>query len=316
MRVVRIIGLICAVSFFLFSTTRDASAVSLKMINSFKYKDPEGLAFDPASGHLFVARGNDWIEEATVSGKRLNRFFLDRYDNIGVDIDAVHGISPLPNGNLAISSQSGGDSGVFEFTIKGNLVRQDGFLQSFDTQRPSNDADGLAYHAQRQTMLLTDDKDEKIYEYSLDGYLLGSYSTRSINRRFDSPEGITVDPLTGHIFVADADEGTERLYELQLPDKGSEGKLSLVNAFNLKKLTNSKWDDPEGLTIDPINNILYIAWDNDNRIAAFEMIYGPPGPAPGPDPGPGPNPQIPEPSTVILLGSALAALQLKKRSSS
>lgn len=303
MKVVRIIGLLCSFAFVLMLVAGDAGAVSLRLANSFRYSDPEGLAFDPASGHLFVARGNEWIEEITVTGEQINRFHLDRYHHLGIDIDCINGLDILPNGNLAISSQSGSDSGVFEFTTSGNLVRQGGFLESFDTQPPSADADGVAYHAGRQTVLLADDVDERIYEFNLDGRLVGSYRTEEINSRFDSPEGITVDPLTGNIFVVDADEGTERLYELQLPDLNSGDSLTMVASFDLKELTNSRWDDPEGVTIDALNRILYVAWDNDNRIAAFNMGGG----------RVEPGPEIPEPSTMLLLGSGLLAIRSRKR---
>lgn len=255
---------VLAVTLIELVSTRPAAAVSF--IRSFSTSGivtngPEGIAFDPLSGNLFVSngdgKGQNTIYELTTAGALVNSF--------NISLDDIRGVDVLPNGNLLLSNsipaQDGG--GLFEYTKVGVQVPS-GINLTIDP--PSSDPDSTVFHEGTSTIFVVDDVDEKIYEFALDGKLLNTINTLAINPAFQEPEGITFDPSTGNLLIAGDNQGSRSLYELTLAGE-------LVNVINVEEVTGLT--DPEGITLDPATRTLYVAFDSDEAVGAFSLDDAP-----------------------------------------
>ncbi|MEW5859072.1 MAG: PEP-CTERM sorting domain-containing protein [Cyanobacteriota bacterium] len=282
---------VLAVTLIELVSTRPAAAVSF--IRSFSTSGivtngPEGIAFDPFSGNLFLSngdgKGQNTIYEFTTSGALINSFKVSLNDVRGVDI--------LPNGNLLLSNSipANQGGGLFEYTKTG-LPVESGVNLIIDP--PSSDPDSTVFHEGTSTIFVVDDVDEKIYEFALDGKLLNTINTLAINPNFKEPEGITFDPLTNNLLIAGDNQGARSLYELTLAGE-------LVDVINVEEVTGLT--DPEGITIDPATRTLYVAFDSDEAVGAFSL-----GDAPA---------SVPEPTTglgVLVFGAFGAGSLLKRK---
>lgn len=235
----------------------------------------EGVVFNPNTGTLFVTQTDgvgSTIYQLTTAGALVGTPFT-------VPLESVEGISMAPNGvNLLLTNSTSG-GGVFEYTTSGNPVPSG---TNIVTDPPSGDADGVVYHPGTNTIFVADDLDERIYEFSLTGNLLGSFSTEDppFPSAFDEPEGIAVDPVTGNLLIVDDSGGTRRLWEATVTG-------ALVTSFYLG-------GDPEGITVDPATRRFYVV-DDRNELLIVGQIS-----------------DIPEPSMLSLVGLGLVGLGLAR----
>jgi uncharacterized protein YjiK len=126
---------------------------------------------------------------------------------------------------------------------------------------PSRDPTGVVYTGSG-SILVVDDR--QIFRLDLDGTLLDSLDTTTINSGFDDAEGVEVDPVSGNIFVADDDGGTRSIYVLT-------PSWQVVSVTETAIATPGGFNDPEGLAYDSASKTLYVAFDKDQQIATFRV---------------------------------------------
>ncbi len=233
----------------------------------------EGVVFNPNTGTLFVTQtdgAGSTIYQLSTAGALIGTPFT-------VSLEYVEGIAMAPNGVNLLLTNSDSGGGVFEYTTSGSPVAGG---TSFVTDPPSSDADGVVYHPVTGTVFVADDTDEMIYEFSLAGTLLNSFSTENppFPSSFDEPEGIAVDPVTGNLLIVDDSGGTSRLWEATTGG-------GLVTSFYLG-------GDPEGITVDPATRRFYVVDDNNELLIVGQIS------------------DIPEPSMLSLVGIGLVGLGL------
>ncbi len=263
-----------------------ASAHGLTFYDSFSTaglslaSGPEGVAYDPSTENLWVVTsagrsGYSSLYEISTAGS-----LLASYD---IALNRVKGVSMLPGGNLLVSNvgsvADGG--GLYEIDRSGAVV-SGGFHLNIDS--PSDDGDGVFYSTASNTIFVADDRDEMIYEFDLFGSLVGSLYTKDVLSGILDPEGIAVDPVTGHYYLADASKGTRSIYELS----AAGDILDTVSFVDLGFL------DPEGMTLDLARHLLYVADDNAK---------------------PGSGGAVPEPMTAMLalMGLACVGTSVRRR---
>ena len=256
-------------------------------LGGFDFADPDGIAFDASSGNLFIVSDDDAndvqvISEVTTDGTLVDTFELP-------DSPDVEGLSVLPNGNLLIAEQDDENSAVQEIAPDGSGEISGGI--SFLTDPPSDDGDGVVFNPQTNTVFVADDVDEAIVEFDLSGNLLSTIDTTALFPGFDEPEGITVDLLTGNLFVVDDSGGTSFLFEI-----ATDG--TLISGIDLENLTG--FDDPEGVTIDSESRTLYIAFADQDRVESFQL--------------PSPPTSVPEPgmALAVVFSSGVAVRRLRR----
>lgn len=254
----------------------------------------EGLGFDPASGNLYAVtsigpKDKSVVYELTTTGSLINSYH--------VTLDRVKGVTFLPNGNMLLSNSAPASAGggLFEYT-KGGVAVPGGINLTIDPI--SQDNDGVYYNAGTNTIFVADDDTESIYEFSTTGSLLNTVSTKQFDTKFNDPEGIAVDPVTGNLYVADASKGTKAFYELSPTG-------ALISKFDF--LANG-YLDPEGIAIDAANGLVYVSDDNAQKILIFDTGHKLPGPG-------GNHAAMPEPATAAMgmMGLAGLAAALRRR---
>jgi uncharacterized protein YjiK len=275
-----------------------SEAVPLSFESSFEFERPSGIAFDPVTGTLFVSNGlgtNSRVWQVTTEGAIIGEW------RSGLPV--VNGLSFLPNGNLLLASH--GEPNIVEFTTAGELVP--GGI-AFDSRVfGAGDVDGVIYNPFTDTLFLASDDFRTIFEATVAGVFLSSFRTDLILTGFNEPEGITYNPLNGNLWVVDDfDEhpsqppGTGSLYEVT-----TDGRL--VSSFDFKP---TGLMDAEGITVDPLNQLVYVAFDRQNAIGVFS--WHPTLLAEDPDPSTVPEPGVP----VFLLAAGVGLIWQARRARS
>lgn len=214
-------------------------------------REPTGLSFDPATGRMFV------------SDDSADRIFIvlpggdGRY---GTGDDVVSSFSTRTYGSfdpedVAFNTRTGdlftadgegdrvyrvspGQNGVFE----GAPPNGDDVVASFDVGALGvQNAEGLGYHHDRDTLLVVDNKGKKIYETTTSGTLLTIIDISGPSPKH--AEDVAVAPPSGggagrHLYVVDrgVDNGKDRnendgkMYEFAIDPPPVGNQAPLVNA--------------------------------------------------------------------------------------
>jgi DNA-binding beta-propeller fold protein YncE len=223
----------------------------------------QGIAFDPASGHLFLANeggGGSTVLEMLVDGSLVNTIVIGAGQVAGIDV--------LPIGHLLAGDGGGTARGAFEYLQDGTQVPAPTGIE-LDLAPVTTDVKGIAFHPGRNTLFVADDDATSLREIALDGSLLGSIVTSSLDAAFLEPEGIAVNPATGRLLVVN-DGGSER----RLWDVDPAG--TLVASYPLGGPSgyqdpNGAALDAEGVTIDPATGTLYVAFHANRAVGVYVL---------------------------------------------
>jgi len=148
-------------------------------------------------------------------------------------------------------------------------------VQTVDTSMwspPSPDASGVTYIDSLGSLLVADSEvnetplftGDNLFEINFSGTLLNTLSTIDFT---DEPSGIAYDVSTGHLFFA-TDNAPKRIYEL---DPGADGLFDTADdVVTFFSTTAFGSNDPEGVTFDPVNRILYLVDGVTSQVRAVD----------------------------------------------
>ncbi len=254
-----------------------------------------GLAFDPATGNLYVGAGPRLVEITTTG------VVVASHPLAPLDLSGVAALTFAPSGDrtddpshtnlyLAVAAGEKESSGsVLEVTVRGLATAASSIVRSTvvgvtDLSRlapPSPDASGITYVESRTALVITDGEveervagftafqDTNLWELSPGGSVLrvgnisgiGAGATRVSNE----PTGIAWDSVRGRYYISDDDRQS-----VLTVDPGADGKLGTPDDGQVSRfITRGTGNfDPEGLAVDAEHGMLYVT-DGVNR-----EIYG------------------------------------------
>jgi DNA-binding beta-propeller fold protein YncE len=141
---------------------------------------------------------------------------------------------------------------------------------------PSPDSAGITYLPESHRLLMSDSEVNEmpifaganLFETTLDGELVATSVTLSFS---NEPTGLTHNPANGHLFVSD--DNAREIFEV---DPGPDGRYGspddLITSFDTTAFGS---DDPEGVTYDSRQGVLYVADGVDATI--YRVDPGPNG---------------------------------------
>ena len=218
-----------------------ASALDLKLTDSYSLNRPASLDYDPAFCGLWIANEGPEIILVTLDGLELKRF--------GSDLSRIKAVS-LEGDDLIVAD----GYGAFQRLGKDGTPRAAPFKITggwADTEGIAVDGDG--------NLITVEDDPEWLTWLSPDGEIIRRVDTMTLDPPLSEAQGIARDPRTGHLLIVDDREGTNSLYEFD-----ADGTL-LATAPLIEYGI-----DPEGIAIRPGSNQLFIAFDGGARISSFD----------------------------------------------
>lgn len=235
-----------------------APALELTLSGFYDLNRPASLEYDPDFCGLWIANEGPEVILVTLDGLELRRF--------RTGLSRVKAIS-LEGPALLVSD---GFGGYQRLTRDGEALGE-----PFRMGGPRMATEGIAVTADG-TIVKVEDDPARIVWLSPEGALLREIDGHTYTPMLTEPQGIAIDPRTGHLLVVDDWEGTNSLFELD-----AEGRL--LGTYPLVQYGR----DPEGIALRPGANQLFMAFDGGARIAAFDytptMADGVAPPRPGRD---------------------------------
>ena len=272
----------------LYELTQTGQLVKEHDLSELNLTDPQGITFapsrdmtdDPAQFHLFIADSG-----------------LLRTDETPIEIDPslMQNQIYLPLIAQHIdSSVTGAAVSIDKIAHSGQLVEIDleqpirnvhsastvtlPLVRTIDSSKfdpPSPDSAGITYNSWNNRLVMSDSEvneisqlftGDNVFELTLSGSLRRTFTTVDFS---NEPTGAAFNSNNGHMFYSD--DNRDEIYEVNPgPDKVSGTNDDTVTSFDTRGYGSG---DPEGLSYDPINNVLYIA-DGVNR----EVYIVQPGP--------------------------------------
>ena len=160
------------------------------------------------------------------------------------------GLTWRPGGGLIMTDSEIDESPFFRpdnlFYVRANGT----FDHSASLASFCKEPTGVAFHPGNGDLFISDDSKKKVFRIDPDnpGTLISSFSKTAIGA--DDVEDIIYDPVTGHLFLAEGEQGTTHprtLFEVTVSG-------TLVSRITLPTAVG----DPEGLAYDPDRNVFYI----------------------------------------------------------
>jgi hypothetical protein len=233
-----------------------AAALELVPTGSYALDRPASLDYDPTFCGLWIANEGPGAVLRTLEGEELRRVRSDlpRIKAIAVEGDAL--LVADGAGGFQRLSKDGAPLAA-PFTVEGGWA---------DTEGIAIDAEGL--------IVSVEDDPERLSWFTPEGALVRRIDTTTLDPPLTEPQGIAIDPRTGHLLIVDDREGTNALYEFT-----AEGTL-LARAPLWEHGT-----DPEGIAIRPGSGQLFVAFDEGARVMTFDYVPTLPEGAPPLPPG-------------------------------
>ncbi len=220
-----------------------AKALELELRGFYDLNRPASLDYDPTFCGLWIANEGPEIILVTLDGLELQRF--------SSDLRRIKAVAVEGNGLLVAD-------GFGQYQRLSKIGEPLG--EPFGLQGTFSDTEGIAVE-EDGTLVMVEDDPARILWTDPQGRVLREVDTNRLDPPLIEPQGIARDPRNGHMLIVDDWEGTNSLFEFD-----AEGRF-LASAPLLQFGT-----DPEGIAIRPGSGMIFIAFDQGARIAAFDYV--------------------------------------------
>ena len=260
-------------------------------ISSALFNNPNGVAFDPSNGNLFVVdKGNSMIRliekssgnVSTVAGNGIQGYQDGPASS--AEFTNPNGIAFDPsNGNIFVADTLScfirliNVTSLTVSTIAGSgfYGYQDGPASSAEFRNPN----GIAFDPSNGNIFVADTfsnmirlinmSSSTVSTISGDG-LFGYLNGPALQAQFNVPYGIVLDPSNGNLFIADTGNNVIRLIEK------SSGNVSTIAgngnpAFSDGPAFSAEFNNPYGIALDPFNGNIFVADTFNNAIRLINM---------------------------------------------
>ncbi|TFL18850.1 hypothetical protein [Jannaschia formosa] len=220
-----------------------AAALELTLTDRYDLNRPASLDYDPTFCGLWIANEGPEAVLVTLAGEELRRVRADLSRIKAIAVEGEHLIV-------------GDGFGRMQRLTKDGVP----LAEPFPLQGGYSDTEGVAVAADGMLVTVEDDP-ERLTWFTPDGAVARRIDTTRLDPPLTEPQGIAIDPRTGHLLIVDDREGSNSLYELS-----PEGELLA---------TAPLWEhgsDPEGIAIRPGSDQLFVAFDEGASIASFDYV--------------------------------------------
>jgi DNA-binding beta-propeller fold protein YncE len=260
---------------------------------------PSGLAVDPATGDLYVEdTGDNAVEEFDPNGELIN---LDGVPNS----QGCYGEGPRRGGPVLRAGPGSFVSPDYAAVYNGELYVTGGgaitetpvglgsATTHFNLASDDPDPYGIAVDPDTGVLYIADSEDDDVVEYDASGAYLGVFATGFGSSTFTSLQTVAVDPVAGVVYVADFDPSTTT---------ATIDTFSEATGASLQQLSLPTYE-PAGLSVDPVNHVLYVAVNTEGSDTIDDFAYTP---APSCTPQPADSANSGSPSAITLACSDAA----------
>ncbi len=258
-----------------------------------------GLAIDPSSGSFFVTGSEDLsLYEFSRDGNLLSVRGLSQFGVIN-----PQGMTFAPSGDQtddpAVMSLYLADAGSIETQTSGgilelSLLEVPAMIDAAFASTPVNTIDlstitppgpdptGIAYLSGANTLLITDAEVEEmvggitqwqgvnVWGLSLTGVLQSTANISTLDTDYgftNEPAGVAFNPVNGHYYFVD--DNSDLIYDL---DPGGDGLIGTADDSLAQHSTIANGSgDPEGITTDTVNQVLFIADGVNSEIYKYGL---------------------------------------------
>lgn len=227
--------------------------------------NPRGVAAD-VSGNIYVS---------DIVDNKLYKFnpLATPIATFGTGV-AGNSVSQL-SGPWAVAVDTGGSVYVAD-SNNGRILKLDSSLNYLGQWDGSSSGKALSYPyglaaAGTTAVYVADTSNDRIAEFDPNGNYIRQWgSTGPAPGQFNYPEGVALDPLTGHVVVADSDNNRIQIFD------GTGNLLTLWGGLGTGSYQfggTSAADSPDGVTVDATGKI-YVA-DKYSTTNGLIKVYGP-----------------------------------------
>ena len=224
--------------------TRTGEIVATHDVSEFGFQNTQGMTFGPSG-------------DSTDDPDEWSLYIADSGEGSG----AAEG------GSIAeVSFDRAADALAAEIlaTVTGSLIQT---IDTWQFAPPSPDPAGITYLTHLDHLLIGDSEVNEmslyaganLFEISLSGSVLDTYTTLAYS---GEPTGITLNPANKHLFISD--DNADQIFEIDPgPDEIYNTADDVVTSFATDDFGS---DDPEGLTYDPVQGVLFIVDGVDSEV--------------------------------------------------
>ena len=160
------------------------------------------------------------------------------------------------------------DSGEFQSKFGSSNSADDNYLGS---------SKGIVIQDGTRDVFISDIEEDSISVFNSAGSFKFKFDSFNGNDNFKNPTNMIIDNSNKMLYVSDSGNDRITVFELGTGTTCPSGTEKIVNGvcfvekFGSSGTANGKFDEPMGLAFDSVNDLLYVADSNNDRVQAFNL---------------------------------------------